>query len=393
MKKRIAQLIYHLPIIRGILRRIEKLEKKEKAHIDKILVLEKDKKTLTKKTVMLEENINALTMKLAELEGTNIGAKAERVELLRKVTQLQQDMRQIRGTISDNRNELLHKIQYSYDKGLLPEQYEANLREWYAIQTGETLNLENPENFNQKIQWLKLNDNTLEKTRLADKFLVRDYVKERIGEQYLVPLIGEWDKFDDIDFEKLPLQFVLKTNHGCGYNIIVKDKNQLDYEDSRQKINKWMAMNFAFRFGYELQYKDIQPRIIVEEYLENNDSGLDDYKVFCFNGKAIYIMYLTDRQNGLKMAFYDREWNHMPFIYNATRIEYPVDKPDNLVELIELAERMSEGLIHVRVDFYRLNEGTLKFGEMTFTSASGICKWDPPEYNKIMGDLIELPKY
>lgn len=280
---------------------------------------------------------------------------------------------------------------YEYYSALDPRRYAAALSVWYHYVTGDWLNLDKPITFNEKIQWLKLYDSTPLKTRLADKYLVRDWVKEKIGDQYLIPLLGVWDKFDDIDFDKLPNSFVLKANHGCSWNIIVRDKSKFDIEDARKKFAVWMRMNFAFKFGLELQYLNIPPKIIAEEYLENGNEDLYDYKVFCFNGKADSVMFLSERQKGLKMAFYDLNWNKLPFTYSFPRNEDDIPRPKNLDLLIQLSEKLAEGFACVRVDFYILNDGTLKFGEMTFTSAGGSCKWNPPEQNRIYGDLIKLP--
>lgn len=283
------------------------------------------------------------------------------------------------------------KKDYDYYKNLPQEQYATELCAWFKRVTGETLNLENPKTFNEKIQWMKLYDSTPLKTRLADKYLVRDWVKEKIGEEYLIPLLGVWDSFDEIDFDQLPDQFVLKTNHGCAWNIIVKDKSKLDRADAKKKFDTWMQTNFAYRVGLELQYMNIPPKIIAEQYLENGNDDLYDYKVFCFDGKAESVMFLSERKTGLKMAFYDLNWNKLPYVYSYPQNQEEVPKPKNLDLLISLAEKLSEGFAHVRVDFYILNDGTLKFGEMTFTSASGTCKWEPREQNRIYGDLIKLP--
>lgn len=267
------------------------------------------------------------------------------------------------------------------------------LMNWFKRSTGVNIDLDNPKTFNEKIQWMKLYDSTPIKTRLADKFLVRDWVKEKIGEKYLIPLLGVYDSFDDIDFNALPDKFVIKCNHGCGYNIIVKDKSQLDITNAKQKINKWMHENFAFKVGCELHYRDIEPKIIIEQYIENDGGDLYDYKFWCFGGKVKYIQFLSERNtNGLKMAFYDRNWKKQDFVYS-----YPLDikdmqKPANLDEMIELAEKLAADFPHVRVDFYRLNDGTIIFGEMTFTSASGSCKWNKSDINRKFGDMIKLPQ-
>ncbi|HHY83210.1 MAG TPA: glycosyl transferase [Clostridiales bacterium] len=264
------------------------------------------------------------------------------------------------------------------------------LEKWYKKKTGKTLDLDHPRTFNEKMQWLKLYDSTPLKTRLADKYLVRDWIKEKIGEQYLIPLLGVWNRFEDIDFDTLPNRFVLKATHGCKMNIIVRDKDKLDKKEAARKFHKWLNTNYAYHLGFELMYKDIKPRIIAEEYLEN-DGDLYDYKVWCFHGKAKYIMFLSEREHGLKMNFYDIDWNLQPFRYNYPGTEKTIEKPNNLNEMIRLAEICAKDFIHVRVDFYRLNDGSIKFGEMTFSSLSGICRWQPEEQDLILGSLIKLP--
>lgn len=288
---------------------------------------------------------------------------------------------------TDLKNQLEYKLYKYMDKDKIPEA----LCDWYFERTGVELDLENPKTYNEIIQWTKLYDFDDEKCKLVDKHLVRDWVKNKIGEQYLIPLIGKWDKADDIDFDSLPKAFVLKCNHGCGYNIIVKDKDKENIEEIKKKLTTWLHERFAYRYGFEMQYERIKPCILAEEYLENKDEDLYDYKVFCFNGKAKYIMFLSNRKNGLKMQFYDLDWNLQPFVYNYEKKEEPVERPDNLDELIKCAEVLAEGYVQVRVDFYRLNDGSLKFGEMTFTSSSGMSRWEPKEYDKILGDMINMP--
>lgn len=281
---------------------------------------------------------------------------------------------------------------YNYYKNLDPSKYEEELKLWYKRWTKKDLNLENPETFNEKIQWLKLYDSTPIKTQLTDKYLVRDYVKEKIGDEYLVPLLGVWDKFDDIDFDKLPDKFVLKCNHGSGWNLIVTDKNSIDKAEAKKKFDMWMNKNYMYQFGLEFHYKNIVPKIIAEEYLENDNNDLYDYKVWCDNGEPEYIMFLSNRKNGLKMSFFDKEWNLMPFHYSHPQHEEKIQKPKNLDKMIELSKKLSEGFPHVRVDFYILNDGSIKFGELTFTSLSGICRWNDEKYDRFLGDKIKLPE-
>ena len=257
--------------------------------------------------------------------------------------------------------------------------------------TGKDIDLSHPETYNEIIQWTKLYDFDDEKCKLADKYLVRDWVKQKIGEKYLIPLLGVWEHADEIDFDQLPSSFVLKCNHGCGYNIIVKNKEKEDVHKIKKQLNDWIHEQFAYKFGFEMQYVRIHPLIIAEEYIENDNEDLYDYKVFCFNGKAKYIMFLSDRKTGLKGQIYDLEWKLQPFVHNFEKSNELIQKPDNLDELIECAEKLAKDFIQVRVDFYRLNDGSWKFGEMTFTTASGMGKWTPEEYDKILGDMIQLP--
>lgn len=272
--------------------------------------------------------------------------------------------------------------------------YREQLEAWYLRSAREVLYLDNPQTYNQKMQWLKLFDSTPIKTQLADKYLVREWVKARIGEKYLIPLLGVYDHFDEIDFEKLPDQFVIKGNHGCGYNLIVKDKASFDRAMAQEKVDTWMKSNFGNRAAMELQYRDIKPKIVVEKFIENKASGGDlyDYKFWCFNGKVEYVQFLSDRNiSGLKMAFYSRDWVKQPFVYSHPLDDKNMPRPDNLDEMIGLAEILAKDFNHVRVDFYRLDDGTIYFGEMTFTSASGVCRWNVPGPNDRFGSLLHLP--
>ncbi len=283
-----------------------------------------------------------------------------------------------------------HDVRFNPNYGY----YKGQLEQWWYRMKKQPLNLNNPRTFNEKIQWMKLYDSTPIKTRLADKYLVRDWVKEKIGEEYLIPLLGVYDKFEDIDFDKLPNQFVIKCNHGCAYNIIVRDKSLLDLQDTKTKLDKWIRENFAFNAGLELHYRDIKPKIIIEKYIENKGTNdLYDYKFWCFDGKVKYIQFLSERNlDGLKMAFYDRNWVKQNFVYSHPLDKKTIEKPSNLKLMIQLAEVLSKGFNHVRVDFYRLNDGTIYFGEMTFTSASGACIWNDESINQYFGSLIKLPK-
>lgn len=287
-------------------------------------------------------------------------------------------------------NILLAK-QQKYYQNLDPKEYPVALKTWYEKVTGKPLNLENPKTFNEKIQWMKLHDSTPLKTRLADKYLVRDWIAEKIGEEYLIPLLGVWDTFDDIDFDTLPNQFVLKANHGSGWNVIVRDKAAFDKREAKKKFDQWLKTNYAYKPELELHYRDIVPKIIAEEYIENNGGNLYDYKVHCFNGDPKFIQYIGDRaEHNTREIFYNINWEAMPFTYTYPRYNISIPKPNNFSKMIEAARTLSNGFRYVRVDFYQLNDGSLKFGELTFTPAAGKDSWNPDKFDKILGDLIIL---
>ena len=273
----------------------------------------------------------------------------------------------------------------------MPEdKFSEYLKDWYYEQTGKVLNLKNPKTFNEKIQWLKLNDSTALKTHLADKYLVRDWVKEKIGEDFLIPLLGVYEKFEDIDFDDLPERFVLKTNHGAGYNYIVKDKSKLNKKLLKSIFDKWMNTNYAYVNGLELQYKDIKPLILIEKYLENENEELNDYKFYCFDGKVQYIQYISERSNGYKMKFFDRDWNPQNFVSNHSMLKIFPKKLDNLQSIINVVEKLAQGFMFVRVDLYVLDNGDVKFGEMTFTPASGTLNWQPENMDMVMGSFLKI---
>lgn len=284
------------------------------------------------------------------------------------------------------------KKDYAYYNALPPKKYPKELKLWYKRVMNQNLNLDHPQTINEKIQWLKLYDATPLKTKLADKYLVRDWVKEKIGEEYLIPLLGIWDSFEEIDFDQLPEKFVLKANHGSGWNVIVKDKSQFDREAAKEKFDKWLKTNYAFVSGFELQYLNIPPKIIAEQYLEKPDQ-LIDYKVWCSDGKARFIWVDTDRFTNHKRTLFSLDWERLPITivdrYFPDERELP--RPKNLEKMIRFAEIMCEDFAQVRVDFFEVND-KLYFGEMTFTSGSGKERTRPREFEYEMGNWVTLPQ-
>ena len=280
---------------------------------------------------------------------------------------------------------------YAYYYSLPVFMYPCALKRWYKKATGNDLDLRNPKSFNEKIQWLKLYDSTPLKTRLADKYLVRGWIKEKIGEEYLVPLLGVWDSFDDIDFDKLPTKFVLKANHGSSWNIVVDDKAAFNQVEAKKKFDTWMKLNFAFQVGFELHYMNIPRKIIAEKYLENTE-GLKDYRFYCFNGKPyqVWVDIYSGTPNHLRSIF-DMDWNKIPM-----KCTWPdggtllCKKPQTFEKMKEFATLLSRGFSFVRVDFFEVN-GKLYMGEMTFTPMSGAGKFDPLKWDKKFGELLMLP--
>lgn len=282
----------------------------------------------------------------------------------------------------------------NYDQILKPWQYKHELKTWYYIISRCKLNLKNPITYNEKIQWFKLYGVTPRITKLCDKIEVRTWVKEKIGEEYLIPLLGVWDSFEEIDFDGLPERFVLKCNHGAGYNEIIYNKSEINEEELKLKFDKWLSTNYAFTGGLELQYKDIHPRILAEQYMENGEKDLYDYKFWCFGGKCKFVMFLSERNTHLCMNNYDLDWNLLPFTYGGhENSKKDIERPAKLNEMIKIAEKLAEGFPHVRVDLYLDENEQIKFGEMTFTSFSGVMRWSKPEVEYELGALMNIRDY
>lgn len=258
---------------------------------------------------------------------------------------------------------------------------------------GQKLDLKHPTTFNQKLQWLKLHDHNPDYIKLVDKYEVKKIVKDKIGEQYIIPTIGVWDHFDDIDFRLLPDQFVLKCTHDSGSVAICRSKSEFDFERAKIKLENGLKNNFYYQ-GREWPYKYIKPRIIAEKYIVDKDSGrLDDYKFFCFNGIVDNVMVVRERSKGApKFYHFDKEWNLCRFnrLTRSLPNGYKEEKPLFIDDMINLAEILSQNMIHVRIDLYEAN-GQIYFGEYTLYNQSG---WETgfDDYSDgYLGGLIKLP--
>lgn len=260
----------------------------------------------------------------------------------------------------------------------------------YYAHFGVRLDLKKPRSFNEKLQWLKLYDRNPQYVKLVDKYEVKKFISQMVGNEYVIPLLGVWDKFEDIDFKALPKQFVLKCTHDSGGIVICKDKDNFDVNISKNKIENSLKQNF-FYWGREWPYKNVKPRIIAEEYMvDESETELKDYKVFCFHGEPRLIDVDFNRYIKHMRNLYTVDWE-----YIDAEIEYPtnarqqIDKPKKLEEMLNLARKLSKGIPFVRIDFYVIND-RVYFGEMTFYHESGIGRFNPESLNIKLGNLICL---
>ena len=283
-------------------------------------------------------------------------------------------------------------IVYLNNRGIHFVNDEKYLKILYKLELGKKLNLNNPQTYNEKLQWLKLYDRKDIYTTMVDKYEVKEYAANIIGKKYIIPTLGIYNKFEEIDFSKLPNSFVIKCTHDSGGLVIVKDKSKFDIKNARKKINKCLKKNF-FYSGREWPYKNVKPRIIIEKYMEDKKTKeLRDYKFFCFNGTPKLMFLATDRQiNRTKFNFYDLNFNLLPFVQGHPNDNKKIDKPQSFNEMIELSKKLSNNIPHVRVDFYEIN-GRVYFGELTFYHYSGLVKFEPEEWDLKLGEMIEIKK-
>jgi hypothetical protein len=268
---------------------------------------------------------------------------------------------------------------------------EIYVRVEYFIVFGKRLRLKNPQTYSEKLQWLKLHEGDPIYTRMVDKAEAKKYVTEIIGEEYIIPTYGVWNHFDEIDFDKLPDQFVLKTTHDSGGVIICKDKKTLDKNAAKVKLEKSLKNDYYYT-SKEWPYKNVVPRIIAEKYMEDESGELCDYKLFCFDGKMKALFIATDRFTSgeeTKFDFFDENFNHLPFTNGHPNATKPIKKPESFQQMKDLAEKLSQKIPHVRVDFYCTN-GKIYFGELTFFHWGGFKRFEPEEWDFKFGEWFKL---
>lgn len=288
-----------------------------------------------------------------------------------------------------------YRFHYLTSKGFYDKlSDEAFLKKKFRIMVGEPLNLEDPQTFNEKLQWLKLYNRRPEYSRMVDKYEVKEYVAQQIGAEYIIPNLGVWDRFEDIDFDALPDRFVLKCTHDSGGLVICKDKSKLDREAARIKLERSLATNF-YLLGREWPYKNVKPRIMAEAYMEDTTLGeLRDYKFFTFGGKCKALYIVSSRyEEGVEIRFnfFDSQFNPLDIFNDHPNASKPIEKPQCYDLMVELAEKLAQGIPHVRVDFYEV-DGKVYFGEMTFFHNSGFSHFQPEKWEYTFGSWLELPK-
>ena len=268
------------------------------------------------------------------------------------------------------------------------------LKVLYRVIMGRKLNLRNPREYNEKLQWLKLNDRKPEYSTMVDKYEVRGYIEDLLGDKYLIPCLGIYDSVDDIDIDALPDRFVLKCTHDSGSVEICKDKSSFDIEGARHRLSQAMKRNYYATYR-EWPYKYVKPRIIAEGYLEGDGGDLKDYKVMCFNGEAKIIEVHENRFVEGKVhthTFYDREWNIVPLTQVETvTVDRPGERPRQLDEILRLSELIAKDMYHARIDWY-IEGDKIYFGEITFFDGSGFESFSTPEMERMLGDMIKLPE-
>ncbi len=275
---------------------------------------------------------------------------------------------------------------------VIPDKLYLKIR--YRARFHKRLNLKSPVTFSEKIQWLKLYDRRPEYAMMVDKYEVKKYVADTIGEEYIIPTLGVWNSFDEIDFDALPNSFVLKCTHDSGGLVICKDKSEFDKSAAKKRIEAAMKAKYYYH-GREWAYKMVKPRIIAEQYMEDaTTKDLRDYKFFAFDGQTEMLFIATERQekdSETKFDFFDMDFNHLDFRNGHPNADKAPQKPQNFQLMHALSDKLSKGIPHVRVDFYEV-DGRVYFGELTFCHWSGLMPFEPHEWDEKLGSFIKLPQ-
>ena len=284
--------------------------------------------------------------------------------------------------------EKVHDIFFYY---ILPDKWEIKYR--FKKKVGYSCDLKNPKSFNEKIQWIKLYDRNPLYPKLIDKLGAKKIVSEILGDEYVIPtLFGGYSRFEDIPFDKLPDQFVIKCNHDAASVVVCRDKEKFNYEKAKKKIERALHTNYYHNEGKQWGYKNIKPQVFVEKYMQDgNNEDLCDYKFMMFNGECKCVFVCADRHRGLKVNFYDVNWNLLPFTRHYPNTGYEIPKPQNLEIMLKIAKKLVSVLDNpfVRIDLYDIN-GNIYFGEYTFYPGGGFEEFSPIEWDYKMGEWIDL---
>ena len=277
---------------------------------------------------------------------------------------------------------------------LLWESDEKRIRRKYRSELGRDPNLDNPATYTEKVLWLNLRHRDPRQVICADKYAVRDWVAERVGEDLLVPLLGVYDEVDDIEFESLPDAFVIKATHGSGWNLIVPDKKSLDWVEARRSLQDWLSRSY-YAHKREWQYRDMPHRLIVEDFLADEDGGIpSQYQFFCFrraDEQTILVQVDFDEHTNHRRDYYDLDWKRLPFTSRVPNSGREAPRPDRLDDMVDVVRRLAEDFPFVRVDLY-LVQNRIYFGELTFTSGGGMSSFEPEDWDRKLGEWIGLPE-
>lgn len=285
-------------------------------------------------------------------------------------------------------------IRYYFSRGmarLLPDKLYLSIK--FRTHMGYWMDWKNPKTFSEKLQWLKVYDRHQEYTKMVDKVTAKEYVADIIGQEYIIPTLAVYDNAEEIDFGKLPNQFVLKCTHDSGGIVVCHDKSKLDCKAAREKLRKALKHTYVVQ-NREYPYINVPRRIIAEQYMED-ESGyeLKDYKFFCFDGEPKALFVASDRgvkDEETKFDFFDMEWNHLPFTNGHPNSNKQIVCPPNFEKMKEVASKLSAGIPHVRVDLYNVN-GKVYFGELTFFHWGGTVPFEPAEWDYKFGEWLRLP--